>query len=70
MVQSELSLEGVKVVRNDLSDSDLEIISTSCPPAASGSKPAGLAAGKPVPAAAGRSRGNIFDANKLYSMRP
>jgi hypothetical protein len=65
MVQSELSLEGVKVVRNDLSDSDLEIISARCPPAASGSKPAGSAVGKPVTAAARRSRADIFDANKL-----
>lgn len=35
LVQSELSLDGVKVVRNDLSDSDLEIVPT---------KPATLAA--------------------------
>jgi hypothetical protein len=29
LVQAELSLEGVKVVRNDLSESDLEVIQTT-----------------------------------------
>jgi hypothetical protein len=33
MVQGELSLDSVKVVRNDLSESDLEIIQTTATPA-------------------------------------
>jgi hypothetical protein len=36
MVQAELSLETVKVVRNDLSDTDLEIVRAKRPPASTG----------------------------------
>ncbi len=40
MVQPELSLDAVKVVRNDLSDSDLEIVPATAQPAAAPSEPA------------------------------
>ena len=64
MVQSELSLEGVKVVRNDLSDSDLEIISAKNPAAQVPALPS-PAAEKPAPGTTGRRRVNIFGAGKL-----
>jgi hypothetical protein len=40
MVQAELSLESVKVVRNDLSDSDLEVVRAKLPPASPSAAPA------------------------------
>ncbi|MGH7970639.1 MAG: hypothetical protein ACREIC_18085 [Limisphaerales bacterium] len=67
MFQGELSLEGVKVMRNDLSDTDLEVV--PCKPAV----PAAMPAPTPPPAAAaspqvttwGRVTGRIFGAGKV-----
>ena len=53
LVQGELSLEGVRVVRNDLSETDVEVIRTSQPGGTKGSRPLSGAGPKLAGAAAG-----------------
>jgi hypothetical protein len=72
MVQGELSLDRVKVVRNDLSDSDLEIVTTKPRAAAPAQtvprQPSVLvAAAKPAGTAWGRATGRWFGAGKSMS---
>ncbi len=62
MVQSELSLDGVKVVRNDLSDSDLEILPANNVPTSLAAKE--LSSPKPTRAEAGRNRLGILGTTK------
>ncbi len=64
-VQSELSLEKVKVVRNDLSDADLEFRTARRPvppPAASPFSPPALNSTRPEPTAWGRLTSRFFKA--------
>lgn len=62
MVQGELSLEGVRVVRNDLSDSDLEIIRVAPAPVV---QPAAAPVGRDQSESAwGRVTGRLFGAGK------
>jgi hypothetical protein len=67
MVQGELSLDGVKVVRNDLSDTDLEIVPAKPSVPAITETPVKSNAEKcaPVETAWGRMTGRIFGADKL-----
>ncbi|MCX6930379.1 MAG: hypothetical protein NT154_45310, partial [Verrucomicrobia bacterium] len=63
-VQGELSLESIKVVRNDLSDADLEVVPAR-PPAAPASPAAGPKTGTPVAQSTwGRVTTRIFRAGK------
>lgn len=65
-VQGEFALESVKVVRNDLSDADVELV-----PARPETRRTKIEAPQPVPAQAGRSRGwseltaRLFEAGGL-----
>ena len=67
MVQAELSLDGVKVVRNDLSDTDLEIVLSKPPAPAITQTPVKTnpETSPPVETAWGRMAGRIFRADKL-----
>jgi hypothetical protein len=65
MVQSELSLEGVRVVRNDLSDSDLEIIAAKNPAGAPSAAKTNAAAEKPARAAAVTNQLNMVNVSQL-----
>jgi hypothetical protein len=65
-VQGELSLDKIKVVRNDLSDADLEVIAAKVPAAPASSEPA-LQTAKEVGVAESRWRGataGLFGAGK------
>jgi hypothetical protein len=65
LVQPELSLESIRVVRNDLSDSDLELV-TARPPVEA--RPAAAAArpnGRSVETVWGRMAGRLFGAGKI-----
>lgn len=64
MVQAELSLDRVKVVRNDLSDSDLEIVPAKKPPQVPLPAPVLAAAEKNVEGAWGRVTSRLFGAGK------
>jgi hypothetical protein len=71
MLQGELSLDGVKVVRNDLSDTDFEVVSCR-PPTGATAGPAQASAKAPAPAAPvaseakwARVTGRLFGAGKL-----
>jgi hypothetical protein len=66
MVQGELSLEGVRVVRNDLSDSDLEIVPAK-PLAPPGKEPVTSSTAKDLAneTAWARMTGRIFGPGKL-----
>ena len=67
MVQGELSLEGVRVVRNDLSDTDLEIVPAKplAPFVTETPAKGTLERGATVETAWGRMTGRIFGAGKL-----
>jgi hypothetical protein len=67
MVQAELSLKSVKVVRNDLSDTDLEIVQGKSPPAsASAARVAQRAANRSAAETAwDRVTGRLFGAGKM-----
>ena len=65
-VQGELSLDRIKVVRNDLSDADLEVVPAKVPTAPASSEPA-LRTGKEAGVAESRWRGataGLFGAGK------
>jgi len=64
MVQGELSLDRVKVVRNDLSDSDLEIVPAKKPSQVPLPAPALATAEKSPEGAWGRMTGRLFGAGK------
>src|SRR5437588_12024000 len=65
MVQAELSLEQVKVVRNDLSETDLEIVRAK-PAPATDQMPRTFSAMTGVPASAwNRMAGRLFGAGKM-----
>jgi len=66
MVQGELSLEAVKVVRNDLSDSDLEIVPTKLLPPRVDPKPARQVTAEPCAGESswGRLTGRFLGAGK------
>ena len=65
MIQAELSLEKVKVVRNDLSDTDLEIVRAR-PPASTVQVARNLPATAGMPAGAwNRITGRLFGAGKM-----
>jgi hypothetical protein len=65
-VQAELSLEKIKVVRNDLSDTDLEVVTIQKPTAESRAEPAGqrLERTEPAETAWGRVASRFFGADK------
>jgi hypothetical protein len=65
-VQGELSLDRIKVVRNDLSDADLQVVPASVPPAPAKPSPARPTA-KPVQSEErrwGRFAAGLFGAGK------
>ncbi len=69
-MQTELRLESIKVVRNDLSDSDLEVVSSRKPAAAQAeTAPAAKPAAKPEPRSKSWGRGStrLFSAGKTLS---
>ena len=65
-VQAELSLEKIKVVRNDLSDTDLEVVTIQKPTAESSAEPSGqrLERTEPAETAWGRVASRFFGADK------
>jgi hypothetical protein len=63
-IQGELRLEQVKVVRNDLSDTDLELVELRPRTAAARPKEAGLAKSGPSRLAGLRSLLGLFGANR------
>jgi hypothetical protein len=66
LVQAELSLEAVKVVRNDLSDSDLEVVTAKPTKVKVPAPGAGAATAERAPAGSswGRVAGRMFSAGK------
>jgi hypothetical protein len=64
MVQGELSLDRVKVVRNDLSDSDLEIVPAKQPSRSAVPAPELAATVSSPPRAWGRVTSRLFGAGK------
>ena len=65
-VQGELSLDRIKVVRNDLSDADLEVVPAKAPSAVASPGPASLLERKDGPAESGwgRATATLFGAGK------
>jgi hypothetical protein len=66
-VQAELSLDKVKVVRNDLTDTDLEIVPARLMGLPSGASPVLSQSGKSEPAAWDRLASRFFGAEKTHA---
>ena len=64
MVQAELSLDSVKVIRNDLSDSDLEVVRAKPAAAQPKSTPSGEPTGEPTVRATEQLTGGVLGAGR------